>query len=156
MTSHCTVTYWSMTTDGVWIGYWIYWPLTHNPWVQVITVSSLISTLYKSLLQTLTLLQSAVSSLVVSWQRLLIVEIFQLHVLTCLLSGDYPITELSTHSLMYRLILRFKVKVILRLAVYRKLVPLSAKPTGAHEQRFSINCLSTVYFLAYNISARTT
>jgi hypothetical protein len=40
--------------------------------------SSLISTIHDSLLQSLSLLQPAVSSLVVSWQRLLTVEILQL------------------------------------------------------------------------------
>jgi hypothetical protein len=44
-----TVMYFAVTTDGVWIGYWIYW---HNSELQVITTLSLISTLYKSLAHT--------------------------------------------------------------------------------------------------------
>jgi hypothetical protein len=41
------VTYFrSVAIDGIWVGYWIYW---HNSELQVITVLSLISTLYKSL-----------------------------------------------------------------------------------------------------------
>jgi hypothetical protein len=52
-----------VTTEGVWIGYWIYWPTyTHHSVIQVITGPPLISILHKSLLQTVSRLQSAVSS----------------------------------------------------------------------------------------------
>jgi hypothetical protein len=57
----------SVTRDGIWIGYCIYW---HNSELQVITASSLISTLYNSLFQPLSLLQAAVSSIAVSWWRM--------------------------------------------------------------------------------------
>jgi hypothetical protein len=52
--------------------------LPHNSELQVITVPSIISAIHKSLLQTLSLLQLAVSKVVVSWQWLLTVEILQL------------------------------------------------------------------------------
>jgi hypothetical protein len=48
---------------------------TQNSELQVITALLLISTLYKLLLQTLSLLQLVVSPTAVPWQRLLTVEI---------------------------------------------------------------------------------
>jgi hypothetical protein len=66
---------------GVWIGEWIYWPLIHDTELQVITAPPLISTLYKSPQQPLSILQPTVSSPAVPWQRLLTVEILQLHAL---------------------------------------------------------------------------
>jgi hypothetical protein len=69
---------------------------THDSELQVITAPSLFSTLFKSLLQTQNLLQPAVSSLAVLWQRLLTVEILQLHILTSLLSAEYPATDLKS------------------------------------------------------------
>jgi hypothetical protein len=70
----------------------------------IITALSLIPTLYKkkTLLQTLSLLQPAVSSLAVPWQRL-ITLILQLHAFAPLLSGEYTTTLSSLlHSLLYR------------------------------------------------------
>jgi hypothetical protein len=64
-----------VTIDGVWIACWIYRPQLG---LHVIIALSLISTLHKSLLQTLSLLQRAVSSTAFSWQRLLRLEILQL------------------------------------------------------------------------------
>jgi hypothetical protein len=54
---------------------------THHSELQVITALSLISTFYKSPQHPLSLFQPAVSSSAVPWQRLLTVEIFQLHTL---------------------------------------------------------------------------
>jgi hypothetical protein len=54
---------------------------THRSELQVITAKSLISALYKSRQHLLSLLQPARSSPVVPWQRLLILEILQLHAL---------------------------------------------------------------------------
>jgi hypothetical protein len=68
---------------------------THHSELQVITAPSLIYTLYKSLLQTLSLLQPAVSSLAVPWQRLLTLEILLLPALRSLLSSEYFATEIS-------------------------------------------------------------
>jgi hypothetical protein len=71
-----------VTIEGVWINEWIYWPLIHTTlnYVQAITALSLIYTRYKSLQHPLSLFQpSAFTSL--SWQRLLRVEILQLHAL---------------------------------------------------------------------------
>jgi hypothetical protein len=73
--------------------------LPHNSELQVITAPPLISTLYKPLLQTLSLLYSAESSLAVPWQRPLTVKILQFNALTSLLLGEYPAasrTELPT------------------------------------------------------------
>jgi hypothetical protein len=53
-----------VTVDGDWIGYWICW---HHSELQVITAPSPISILYRSLLQTLSYIQPAVSSTAVSW-----------------------------------------------------------------------------------------
>jgi hypothetical protein len=52
--------------------------LAHDSELQVLTAPSLISTLYKSPKHTLRVLQPAVTSLVVSWQRFLTAEILQL------------------------------------------------------------------------------
>jgi hypothetical protein len=79
-----------VTIDGVWTGYWIYW---HNSELQVIKAPLVISTIHKSLLQTLSCLQPAVSSTAVSWKRMLIVEILQLPALRSFLSCEYPSTE---------------------------------------------------------------
>jgi hypothetical protein len=54
---------------------------THDSELQVITVLLLISTLHKSPQHLPSLFQPAVSSLSISWQRLLTVEILQLHML---------------------------------------------------------------------------
>jgi hypothetical protein len=65
---------------------------THDLELQVITALPLISTIHKSLEHPLSLFQPSVSSPAVPWQRLLIVEIFQFHILT----SQPPI---GTHSL---------------------------------------------------------
>jgi hypothetical protein len=52
--------------------------ITHDTELQVITVLSLISTLYKSPQHPLRLFQPAMSSSAVPWQRILAVEILQL------------------------------------------------------------------------------
>jgi hypothetical protein len=54
---------------------------TQHSELQEITALSLIPTLYKSPQRPLSFFQPAVSSSVVPWQRLLTVEIFQLHAL---------------------------------------------------------------------------
>jgi hypothetical protein len=72
---------------------------THHSELQVITALLLISTLYKSLLQTLCLLQAAVSSLSVPWQRLLTVEIPQLpRSLHCRLATVSQLNSLNSQS----------------------------------------------------------
>jgi hypothetical protein len=52
---------------------------THDPELQAITAPPLISTIHKSPQHPLSLFQPAVFSSAVSWQRLLTVEIIQLH-----------------------------------------------------------------------------
>jgi hypothetical protein len=76
--------------------------LTHDSELHTITAPPLISTFYKPLLQTLSLLQLAVYSLAVPWKRLLTVEVLQPHALTSLLAGEYPATRSFLHSLPYR------------------------------------------------------
>jgi hypothetical protein len=66
-----------VTIDGVWIGDSIYWP--HDSELQIISAPPLISTIHKSPQHPLSFFQPAVSSPVVPWQRLLTVEILQLH-----------------------------------------------------------------------------
>lgn len=68
---------------------------THHLELQVITAPSLIFTLYRSLLQTLSILQPAVSSLAVPWQRLLTAEILEHSALRSFLSSEYPASEVS-------------------------------------------------------------
>jgi hypothetical protein len=63
----------------------------HDWELQAVTASPLVSTFHKSTQQPLTCFQPAVSSKAVPWQRLLAVEILQLHML-----------RLSLHSLPYR------------------------------------------------------
>jgi hypothetical protein len=91
-----------VTIDGVWIGEWIYWPLTPLE-LQVITAPLLISTNHQSKLRVF--FQLAVSSPAVPWQQLLTVEILQLLALRSFLSGEYPATEilifLSCLSVLY-------------------------------------------------------
>jgi hypothetical protein len=73
---------WGVTIDGVWIGEWIYWPLIHTTRNHKhLTAISLSSTLHKSPQHLLSFFQPAVSWPTVPWQRLLTVEIFQLHAL---------------------------------------------------------------------------
>jgi hypothetical protein len=75
-----------MTVDRVWIGGSIYWPLTHNSELQVITVLTLISTLYNF------------SSLLCLSSNSFWRAILQLPALTSLLSGTYPATELVSSN----------------------------------------------------------
>jgi hypothetical protein len=81
---------------------------THDSELHVTTALSLISTFYKSLLQTLNLLLAAVSSLEVPWQRLLTVEILQLHALKFFVYRPQYRPAYST---------QIKVKITLRLTV---------------------------------------
>jgi hypothetical protein len=53
--------------------------LTHNSELQAITAPPLISTIHKSAQHPLSLFQTAMSSLAIPWQRLLIVEILKIH-----------------------------------------------------------------------------
>jgi hypothetical protein len=108
---------------------------THDSELPVITAPPLISTLYKSLLQTVSLLQSAVSSTAVPYQRLITVEILQVTTLRPFLSSEYPATELRQFPLS-------KVKVTLRLAVYRQSVRLGDKPLETHDQRLFLQLSS--------------
>jgi hypothetical protein len=72
----------------------------HTPFeLQTITTLSLIFTIYKSPQHLLSIFQPAVYSPAVPWQRLLTVEMLQLHALTSLLSGEYPATELNSAGL---------------------------------------------------------
>jgi hypothetical protein len=64
--------------------------------LQAITALSLISTIHKSPQNPLSIFQPAVSSRTVPWQRLLTVEILQLHALTPSPVGHRLTTELST------------------------------------------------------------
>jgi hypothetical protein len=82
----------SATIDAVWICKCIYWPLIHHSERQVITALSLISTLYKLLEHA----KFSHTSLDISWQRLLTVEILQRHALTPLPAGHRLATELPT------------------------------------------------------------
>jgi hypothetical protein len=76
---------------------------THDSELQAITAPSLISTLYKSPQHTLSLFQPAVSSLAVPWQRILTVEILQLHALRSSLHSLPRRTQLSTKFVPYLL-----------------------------------------------------
>jgi hypothetical protein len=81
--------------------------LTHDSWLRLIIVPSLISTLYKSLQHMLNLFSL---SLAISWEQILRMEILQLHQPSLLFTDPcttdcWPVTAL------------FKVKVILRLTV---------------------------------------
>jgi hypothetical protein len=94
-----------VTTDEVWIGEWIYWPLTHDSALQALTTLSLIYTLYKSLHAK----SSPACSVFIS--RCLVTTLnngdSSSSVLMSLLSGEYPTNELpimarSLHSLPCR------------------------------------------------------
>jgi hypothetical protein len=77
------VTCMGVILDGAWIGDSIYEPLTHSQLVS--TAPPLISTIHKSPQHPLSLFKPAVFSPAVPWQRLLTVEIPQLHALkSCL------------------------------------------------------------------------
>jgi hypothetical protein len=76
---YCHVSEWLYT--GFWIVYRIYWPLMHTTQLQVITAPPLISRIHESPQHSLSLFQPAVSSSAVPCQRLLTVEILQLHAL---------------------------------------------------------------------------
>jgi hypothetical protein len=65
---------------------------THDSELQAVTAPPLISTIHKSPQHQLNILQPTVSSPTVPWQRLLTVEILQLHALNSCLHG----TELTT------------------------------------------------------------
>jgi hypothetical protein len=67
------------------VNWWMYLltDYTHHSELQVITALSLISTFYKSPQHPLSLFQPAVSSSAIPWQRLLTVDILQLHALRC-------------------------------------------------------------------------
>jgi hypothetical protein len=69
---------------------------THHLEIQVITTLSLISTLYKSLQHPLSFFQPAMSSPAVPWQRLLTVDILQLHVFRFDLHSFPCRTQLTT------------------------------------------------------------
>jgi hypothetical protein len=69
-------------------------PYTHGSELHVIRAPPLIPTIYKSTQHPLSLYQHAVSTPVVPWQRLLTVDILQLHALTPLLVGHRLATEL--------------------------------------------------------------
>jgi hypothetical protein len=95
--------------------------------LQAIRAPPPISTIHKSPLYPLSLFQSAVSSQAVPWKRLLTVVILQLQV-----------HRSSFHSLMYRHVyeVRVRVRVTLRLAVYRQSIRLGAKPLETNGQIF--------------------
>jgi hypothetical protein len=69
-----------VTIDGVWIGEWIYWPLTPN---RLRTTSNYTANLHNSQITAAPaiLFKPAVSLPTVPWQRLRTVEIFQLSAL---------------------------------------------------------------------------
>jgi hypothetical protein len=78
-----------VTIDGVWIGeFGLLTTCTHHSEVPVTTALSLVSTFYKSLAQA----KFSQSSLDISWQRLLTVEILQLP-----LSGPFVIAARAEH-----------------------------------------------------------
>jgi hypothetical protein len=93
---------------------------THHWELQAITAPQLISTVHKSPQQPLSLFQPAMSSPAVSLQRLLTVEILQLHALRFCLQSLPCRTLLSINW--------DRVGVTLRLAVYRQSVLLGDKP----------------------------
>jgi hypothetical protein len=95
---------------------------THDSEIQAITVPPLMSKIHKSPQHPLSFFQHAVSSPAVPWQRLLTLEILQLHVL-----------KFSLHRFPYRTDL-VRVKVALRLAVYSPSVRLGDKPLEAQDQ----------------------
>jgi hypothetical protein len=68
-------------TDGVWIREWIYWPVIHKARTTSNTGLPLFFTVHKSPQHPLSFFQPAVSSPAFPWQRLLTVEILQLHTL---------------------------------------------------------------------------
>jgi hypothetical protein len=69
---------------------------THDSELQAVTAPPLISTINKSQQHPLSCFQHAVSSLAVPWQRLLTVEILQLHALRCSCHSRPCRTQLST------------------------------------------------------------
>jgi hypothetical protein len=111
-------------------------PYTHHWEAQVITALSLISTLYRSVAH-------AKSPQFVFTRRFLATDFnngdSSSSVLTLLLSGEYPTTELAGLSSQLTadwVRVRVRVRVTLRLAVYRQSVCLGASPLEAHDQRF--------------------
>jgi hypothetical protein len=102
--------------------------LPYDPELQVSTAPSLISTIHKPLPQTLNHLQPAVSSLDVSWQRLLTVEILQLHAF-----------KSSLHTLPYRT----TYQLILSLACN-----ISARTTHTHPVSNNTSIVACVFVVA--------
>jgi hypothetical protein len=73
---------------------------THDSELQAITAPPLISTIYKSLEHPLGLLQPAVSSPTVPWQRLQTLDVSQLQTLTPLAAGHRLATELIAPAVL--------------------------------------------------------
>jgi hypothetical protein len=112
------LTYCHVTLDGVLdLIFDLLTTLTHYSYLQLIIAPLLISTLYQI---TLNVFHPAVSSLVISWQLFLTMDI---PLLPSSLNGGCLPTELF-------------FRVILRLALYRLSVLLGDKPFETHDQNF--------------------
>jgi hypothetical protein len=115
-----------VTIDGLWVGEWIHWTLyTHHSELQVIRVLSLISTLYKTPQQPLRVFPACC--------------VFN----SRSLATTYNTEDLSASRVHFDAVrrtsrnwtvVRLKVKVTLRLAVYRQSVRLGVKPLETHDQ----------------------
>jgi hypothetical protein len=124
--------YESLTIDGVLdsrLGLLI--TLTHDSWLHLIIAPSLISTLYKSLQHTLSL-----------FSLLCFHQSFPVNGFNSGVSSAAP-TKSSLRGLPYFSVpslqwnqFRVRVKVTLRLAVYRQSVPLGSKPLETHDDQF--------------------
>jgi hypothetical protein len=99
---------------------------THDSKVQAITAPPLISKIHKSSQRPLSLFQHAVSTPAALWQRLLTLEILQLHA-----------RKFSLHRLPYRTdLVKIRARVTLRLAIYGQSVLLGDKSLRLTTSKF--------------------